>query len=86
MPGVNIDETVRDFRVIKSGIPHGTIFGPILYLVYINNLFNTNTNNKPICYVDNRITLISAKNWIDTFKLVEMKLAQLKTWVHENVL
>jgi hypothetical protein len=49
-------------REIKHGVPHGSIVGPLLFLLYINNLPVNNQGAKLVLFANNINLLVIAKD------------------------
>ena len=73
-------------RLLKCGVPQGSILGPLLFLLYINdvdyNLLNTNIK----LYADDTVIYSTNKNEAVAYENVERYLKTLMKWCDNNQL
>ena len=57
---VNIDDVLSTFQSLISGVPQGSILGPILFNIFLNDLLTTLENSEIYNFADdNTISSIS---------------------------
>ena len=60
---VEIENTTSTTETITTGVPQGSILGPLLFLIYINDLALSSTKFSPIMYADDATLLSTLHNF-----------------------
>ena len=71
---------------IKSGIPQGSILGPILFSIYINDLPNCFLQSKIILYADDAVLFYADSKIGNISTVLNKNLKQLQSWTYLNKL
>ena len=75
-----------DILNIKCGVPQGSILGPLLFLIYVNDLQYASNLLEPIMFADDTNLFYSHKNIKTIFKTVNEELEKISTWLKLNKL
>ena len=71
---------------MTSGVPQGSIMGPILFISFINDLPENFQKCKILTYADDTQIIISAKNGKQIKKLLEHLIDSAQKWYAKNSL
>ena len=75
-----------DFEAITCGVPQGSVLGPLLFLIYINDLCNTIVNCKTYLYADDTVLVISDPDIYTAYMHLQSDLDNVANWCKGNKL
>ena len=83
---VNYCNTSSSARIVQCGVPQGSTLGPLLFLLFINDLCNIHTAFSPFVFADDT-TLFQRGNDLNTMTLTaNTELTHISTWLKTNKL
>ena len=83
---VNINGTNSDYMNVLCRVPQRSIVGPILFILYINDMCNVSTLLKPILFADDTNLFYSGKDIKELCSVVSTELDKLCKWFQVNKL
>ena len=82
---VSVGKTLSDHAGITCGVPQGSILGPLLFLIYVNDMDQAVTCDL-LLYADDSCLLFQHKNVKEIEKVLSMNFANSCDWFIDNKL
>lgn len=83
---VQLHNYKSDLGVIKYGVPQGSILGPLLFILYINDIVNIQFTPNIVMYADDTNAFFSGLDLRDIEITANSWLDKLKSWLTVNQL
>ena len=81
---VSINNTSSSFLRIECGVPQGSILGPILFILYINDLPRESTKPKFLLHADKTSILYENTDTKAIIKTINMEMPKVIEWLKSN--
>ena len=82
--GVKINDTESIFQILLSGVPQGSILGPILFNIFINDLFLFTNEVELAIFADDNKIYTTKKNVEELIKVLEKESKSAIDWFEIN--
>lgn len=81
---VKINNILGDVLELFYGTPQGGVMGPVLFLIYINDLLNLDLHSSVFAYADDTALVCSAFNRESLNKKINNDLNKISNWLINN--
>jgi hypothetical protein len=81
---VSIGSASSNKRIIKCGVPQGSILGPLLFITYINDIVNVTNLASLILYADDTNMFLTNSDIDELARNANTELAKLSKWFTAN--
>ena len=72
--------------IMESSTSQGSILGPLLYIIYVNDVFNVESNVKCVLHADDTVLILRDKDINNLFKRCSQFFALYSVWFTDNKL
>lgn len=83
---VNVDNTDSELLNIKCGVPQGSILGPLLFIIYINDIVNSSKIANFIMFADDTNLFFKHKDLDKLENVINEELSRISVWFKLNKL
>ena len=80
----SIDGQNSGLNLISHGVPQSSVLGPLLFIIFINNLHYAATHSKVRHFADDTNLLFANKSRKKIYKLINHDLAFINKWLRAN--
>ena len=81
---VEIDNIKSHTAEIKYGVPQGSVLGPLLFLLFVNDLPDISNQSNIIMFADDNSYLCSGDNILNVIKDAQIMLNKFISWFNSN--
>ena len=83
---VEFESVLSEHMKITTGVPQGSILGPLLFIIYVNDLSKSSNMFHPIIYADDTTLMATLNIFNNSSEIINRELANVNDWFKLNKL
>lgn len=84
---ISLNKVSSKWELVKHGVPQGSVLGPLLFLIFINDLSPTISKlANPILFADDTSIILSNTNFVDFTNNFNKVMSDTINWFQSNLL
>ena len=81
---VGVNDKISSLKPISIGVPQGCILGPILFLVFINDMPTCSNRFTPTLFADDSTFSFKCRNYQENIPIINSELTKINDWTNQN--
>ena len=81
-----IDKRISSKRNVLTGVPQGSVLGPLLFVIYINDIYNSSEKLSFYLFADDTNLLYADKDLKSLESVINIELQKVCDWLNANKL
>ena len=81
---VIVGDAASSWHAVGRGVPQGSVIGPLLFCIFVNDMPNTVDTSKVNLYADDTTLYHSSVSLLDLRKCIESDMENVSKWIDDN--
>ena len=83
---IRVNNDFSNYQEVNMGVPQGTILGPLLFILYINDLLTSMPEGEIISFANDTAVISNGSNRPEVEQKVDLQLRNIFRWLVLNEL